>query len=94
MSDFQKLTAHKLIKNYGKKGIVRSVNLEVKRGEIVGLLGPNGAGKTTTFYMINGMIKPTSGKIFLDETSLLFLIFKKVSIHLFAEICKLYFFPK
>ena len=70
MSDFQKLIAQKLIKNYGKKGIVRSANLEVKRGEIVGLLGPNGAGKTTTFYMINGMIKPTSGKIFLDETEI------------------------
>ena len=67
MNNIKKLSANRLIKNYGKKGIVRGVNLELNRGEIVGLLGPNGAGKTTTFYMINGMIRPTSGKIFLDD---------------------------
>lgn len=67
MSDFQQLKAQKLIKNYGKKGVVRNVNIELNRGEVVGLLGPNGAGKTTTFYMITGMIKPTSGDIFLDD---------------------------
>jgi lipopolysaccharide export system ATP-binding protein len=39
----------------------------VQQGEIVGLLGPNGAGKTTSFYMIVGMVKPNSGKIFLDN---------------------------
>lgn len=37
------------------------------QGEIVGLLGPNGAGKTTSFYMIVGLIKPDSGKIYLDD---------------------------
>jgi lipopolysaccharide export system ATP-binding protein len=41
--------------------------VQVAQGEIVGLLGPNGAGKTTSFYMIVGMIKPNSGKIFLDD---------------------------
>tara|TARA_B100001029_G_scaffold158172_1_gene144671 strand:- start:1287 stop:2024 length:738 start_codon:yes stop_codon:yes gene_type:complete len=65
--DFSKLKAVKLIKNYGKKSVVRNVNLEVNKGEVVGLLGPNGAGKTTTFYMITGMIKPSSGTIYLDE---------------------------
>ena len=39
----------------------------MQQGEIVGLLGPNGAGKTTSFYMIVGMVKPNSGKIFLDN---------------------------
>jgi len=63
----QKLSTRKLIKNYGKRGIVRGVNIEVQRGEVVGLLGPNGAGKTTTFYMITGMIRPTSGQIYLDN---------------------------
>ena len=43
------------------------MSVEVKQGEIVGLLGPNGAGKTTTFYMIVGLIKPKSGKIFLND---------------------------
>jgi len=47
--------------------VVSDVSLDVKKGEIVGLLGPNGAGKTTTFYMITGMIKPTRGRIFLDD---------------------------
>jgi len=59
------LKAEKLQKYYGKKEVVNSVSVELKKGEIVGLLGPNGAGKTTTFYMLTGMIKPTSGKVYL-----------------------------
>ena len=62
----QVLRAENLYKQYRKRLVVRAVDIEVKKGEIVGLLGPNGAGKTTTFYMITGMIKPTNGKIFLD----------------------------
>lgn len=46
---------------------MKGVSIKVGRGEIVGLLGPNGAGKTTTFYMIVGLIKPNSGKIFLNN---------------------------
>ena len=56
-----------LKKRYGKKIVVNGVNLELKKGEIVGLLGPNGAGKTTTFYMITGMIQPNKGRISLGE---------------------------
>ena len=56
-----------LKKRYGKKIVVDGVNLELKKGVIVGLLGPNGAGKTTTFYMITGMIQPNKGRIYLGE---------------------------
>jgi len=55
-----------LVKIYKHKRVVDSVSLEVESGSVVGLLGPNGAGKTTTFYMIVGLIRPDSGKIFLD----------------------------
>ena len=66
----QKLSTKGLYKQYGKRMVVKDVDLDVNKGEIVGLLGPNGAGKTTTFYMITGMIKPTKGKIFLDENDI------------------------
>ncbi|MDD5428238.1 MAG: LPS export ABC transporter ATP-binding protein [Candidatus Omnitrophica bacterium] len=56
-----------LVKKYGARTVVNSVDINVKRGEIVGLLGPNGAGKTTTFYMITGIIKPDMGKIVFDK---------------------------
>ena len=61
------LRAEKLVKKYGERTVVSDVDVQVKRGEVVGLLGPNGAGKTTTFYMLTGMIKPLSGEIFLDN---------------------------
>jgi len=63
------LKAKKLVKQYGERTVVNNVDVELKRGEVVGLLGPNGAGKTTTFYMLTGMIKPFSGDIFLDDES-------------------------
>ncbi len=62
-----KLHTKDLVKKYGKRTVVKKVNLEVNQGEIVGLLGPNGAGKTTSFYMIVGLITPYDGAVFLDE---------------------------
>lgn len=61
------LRAENIEKIYGSRKVVTGISLEVKQGEIIGLLGPNGAGKTTSFYMIVGMIKPNSGKIFLND---------------------------
>ncbi|MEE2616433.1 MAG: LPS export ABC transporter ATP-binding protein [Bacteroidota bacterium] len=61
------LRAENLMKSYSGKKVVKDVSLQLKQGEIVGLLGPNGAGKTTSFYMIVGLIKPNSGKIYLNE---------------------------
>lgn len=64
------LSAKGLHKQYGKRMVVKDVDVIVERGEIVGLLGPNGAGKTTSFYMITGMIKPTQGNVFLDKADI------------------------
>jgi len=60
------LVARQLVKTYGKRTVVKQVDFEVRRGEIVGLLGPNGAGKTTTFGLIVGLGKPNAGTISLD----------------------------
>lgn len=61
------LRTENLVKKYRQRTVVNNVSVQVKQGEIVGLLGPNGAGKTTTFYMIVGLIKPLSGKVFLED---------------------------
>ncbi len=61
------LYTENIIKKYRKRAVVNDVSIKVEQGEIVGLLGPNGAGKTTSFYMMVGLIKPFSGKVFLDD---------------------------
>lgn len=62
-----KLHTISIRKTYKGRDVVKGVTVEVNQGEIVGLLGPNGAGKTTSFYMIVGLVKPDSGKVFLDD---------------------------
>ncbi len=56
-----------LQKKYGKKAVLKNIDLYVSTSEIVGLLGPNGAGKTTTFYSILGLVRPEGGRILLDS---------------------------
>ncbi|MEO0233094.1 MAG: LPS export ABC transporter ATP-binding protein [candidate division WOR-3 bacterium] len=65
-----RIRTEKLVKIYKKRKVVNEVSISLERGEIVGLLGPNGAGKTTSFYMIIGVIKPNSGKVFLNDTDI------------------------
>ncbi len=64
------LRTENLVKKYGQRLVNDHVSYEVSQGEIVGLLGPNGAGKTTSFYMAVGLVKPNSGKIWLDDTDI------------------------
>ena len=52
-----------LVKKYGKLTAVNGISFQVEKGEIFGLLGENGAGKTTTMEIIEGLRRPTSGKI-------------------------------
>ncbi len=56
-----------LVKSYKKHRVVDNISFDISQGEIVGLLGPNGAGKTTTFYMVVGIVKPDSGRIYIDK---------------------------
>lgn len=60
------IQTEKLVKAYKGRKVVQEVEVNVKPSEIVGLLGPNGAGKTTSFYMIVGLVRPTSGKVFFN----------------------------
>ena len=60
------LRAHGLAKRYKQREVVRSFELQLDAGEVVGLLGPNGAGKTTCFYMIVGLVAADAGTIELD----------------------------
>jgi lipopolysaccharide export system ATP-binding protein len=60
------LDVRSIAKSYDKRAVLHDVSLHVERGEVVGLLGPNGAGKTTSFYSVMGLVKPDSGRIFLD----------------------------
>lgn len=64
MEDTVVLELHKLTKYFGGLAAVNELDLQIKRGEILGLIGPNGAGKTTAFNMISGRFPPTSGKVF------------------------------
>ncbi len=57
----------KLVKIYGGRAVVNGVDIDCKRGEIVGLLGPNGAGKTTSFYMIVGLVQPNGGRVIFNN---------------------------
>lgn len=65
-----KLHTDHIKKTYKGRDVVKGVSIEVNQGEIVGLLGPNGAGKTTSFYMIVGLVKPDSGRVYLDDTDI------------------------
>jgi lipopolysaccharide export system ATP-binding protein len=60
-----RLEAKALTKSYGRRVVVKEVDVWIEEGEVVGLLGPNGAGKTTTFYMVVGLTRPDSGQVFL-----------------------------
>ncbi|AOO65250.1 LPS export ABC transporter ATP-binding protein [Sulfurospirillum halorespirans] len=75
------LNVQELQKTIKKTQIIKGVSLDVKSGEVVGLLGPNGAGKTTMFYMICGLIPPTSGTVYFDNHDV-----TKIPLHVRAKL--------
>ena len=60
------LRVSRLRKSYRKKVVIRDIDIELMRGEVVALLGPNGSGKTTTFYAVAGLVTPEAGSVTLD----------------------------
>ena len=60
------LRCENLTKRYNDVLALNNMNLTVESGKIIGLLGPNGSGKTTLIKLINGLLTPTSGKVFVD----------------------------
>ena len=75
------LNVQELQKTIKKTQIIKGVSLDVQSGEVVGLLGPNGAGKTTMFYMICGLIPPTSGTVYFDNHDV-----TKIPLHVRAKL--------
>lgn len=61
------LKIENLTKYYGKKEILKNLNLNIEKGKILGILGPNGSGKTTLLKIIAGLSRLNSGKITIDE---------------------------
>lgn len=60
------LTCTGLTKQYGSKTALDNLNLTLPRGRIIGLLGPNGSGKTTLIKLINGLLAPTAGQLYIN----------------------------
>lgn len=65
------LKVENLYKDFGNVKAVEGISFEVKKGQVFGLLGPNGAGKSTTISIISTLIKPTSGDVLFEGTSIL-----------------------
>ena len=61
------LRCENLYKDYGKKPALSDISLTIESGKIIGLLGPNGAGKTTLIKLINGLLTPSSGHLYIES---------------------------
>ena len=60
------IEVNNLVKQFKNSLAVNNLSFKINKGTIVGLLGPNGCGKTTTMGMMLGLIKPTSGAVFIN----------------------------
>jgi len=60
------IEAREVTRDFGDFRAVDKLNLKIKRGEVFGFLGPNGAGKTTSISIMVGLLRSTSGQVFID----------------------------
>jgi ABC-type multidrug transport system ATPase subunit len=67
MYDEMIIRTENLCKSFGSKQVLRDVSIHIPKGSIYALLGPNGAGKTTTIRILTGILKPTSGNVFVQD---------------------------
>ena len=68
-----------IFKSFGELQVLKGIDLEVKKGEIVSIVGPSGAGKTTLLMIMGTLEKSNSGKIYIDNNELSKLSEKKLS---------------
>ncbi|WP_294081464.1 ABC transporter ATP-binding protein [Proteiniphilum sp. UBA5384] len=73
------IKAEKIFKRFGALQVLKGIDLEVKKGEIVSIVGPSGAGKTTLLMIMGTLEKADSGKIYIDNQELSLLNEKKLS---------------
>lgn len=62
----ERIVAKGIVSSYGKKQVLKGVNLSADAGECIGIVGENGCGKSTLFNILAGLRKPDSGEIFFD----------------------------
>ena len=63
------IEVRELVRYYGNLLAVDHLSLGIRKGEVFGFLGPNGAGKTTSIHMMCGLLRPTSGEIFINGSN-------------------------
>jgi lipoprotein-releasing system ATP-binding protein len=73
------LKAHQIKKSYGKLQILKGVDFEVQKGEIVTVVGASGAGKSTLLHILGTLDKPDNGELFINDTNILKLSSKRLS---------------
>lgn len=59
-----------ITKNYNDRNVINNINLEIDRGEFIVIIGPSGCGKTTLLKMINRLIRPSEGKILINDVDI------------------------
>ena len=67
IKDFSLLQLKNISFNYGEKNIFYNINLDISKGDCLGIVGESGVGKSTLFDIISGLLRPTSGEIFLNN---------------------------